>query len=98
MSITAFPMLSRVLIETKLVNTTIGKIAMGASALNDAAAWLLLIVAVSIANSNDVRTTLITVVLFFGFTVTLLFVVRPLFAHMVNKLETYSNSDLVDHS
>lgn len=42
MSITAFPVLARILTESKLILSTAGVMTMGAAALNDAIAWCLL--------------------------------------------------------
>ncbi len=42
MCITAFPMLARIIHFKKLTGTTMGTVALGAGALNDAAAWILL--------------------------------------------------------
>jgi Kef-type K+ transport system membrane component KefB len=44
MCITAFPMLARIIHFKKLTGTTMGTVAMGAGAINDAAAWCLLAV------------------------------------------------------
>jgi K+:H+ antiporter len=48
MCITAFPMLARIIQFKRLTGTTIGTVALGAGAINDAAAWCLL--AVVLAN------------------------------------------------
>lgn len=53
LSITAFPVLARILTERKLLNTEIGQIAMSAAALNDVVAWVLLALAVAITNSGS---------------------------------------------
>lgn len=47
MCITAFPMLARIIHFKKLNGTTMGTVAMGAGAINDAAAWCLLAVVVA---------------------------------------------------
>ena len=44
MCITAFPMLARIIHFKKLTGTTMGTVALGAGAINDAAAWCLLAV------------------------------------------------------
>ena len=49
LSITAFPVLARILAELKLLTTSIGETAMAAAAFNDVAAWILLAVAVALA-------------------------------------------------
>ncbi|XP_057956943.1 cation/H(+) antiporter 19 [Malania oleifera] len=51
LSITAFPVLARILAELKLLTTDVGRMAMSAAAVNDVAAWILL--ALAIALSGD---------------------------------------------
>ncbi|GJM94370.1 hypothetical protein PR202_ga11010 [Eleusine coracana subsp. coracana] len=53
LSITAFPVLARILAELKLLTTTIGETALAAAAFNDVAAWVLLALAVAISGSGD---------------------------------------------
>ncbi|KAF7804562.1 cation/H(+) antiporter 20-like [Senna tora] len=49
LSITAFPVLARILAELKLLTTHVGETAMAAAAFNDVAAWILLALAVALA-------------------------------------------------
>ena len=48
MSITAFPVLARILTDLNLVETEVGVMTIGAAALDDAVAWCLLILVISI--------------------------------------------------
>jgi len=48
MSITAFPVLARILTDLHLVETEVGVMTIGAAALDDAVAWCLLILVISI--------------------------------------------------
>lgn len=52
LSITAFPVLARILAELKLLTTDVGRIAMSAAAVNDVAAWILLALAIALSGSN----------------------------------------------
>ncbi|CAN8279183.1 unnamed protein product [Cochlearia groenlandica] len=52
LSITAFPVLARILAELKLLTTQIGETAMAAAAFNDVAAWILLALAVALAGNG----------------------------------------------
>ncbi|CAL4903236.1 unnamed protein product [Urochloa decumbens] len=52
LSITAFPVLARILAELKLLTTPIGETALAAAAFNDVAAWVLLALAVAISGSG----------------------------------------------
>ncbi|XP_076951879.1 cation/H(+) antiporter 18-like [Bidens hawaiensis] len=62
MSITAFPVLARILAELKLLTTDVGKMAMSAAAVNDIAAWILLALAVALSGTG--RSTLVALWVF----------------------------------
>jgi Kef-type K+ transport system membrane component KefB len=49
LSITAFPVLARILVERRMLKHRVGAMAMAAAALNDVAAWFLLAIAVAAA-------------------------------------------------
>ncbi|KAL8111456.1 hypothetical protein AgCh_019250 [Apium graveolens] len=53
LSITAFPVLARILAELKLLTTDIGRMAMSAAAVNDVAAWILLALAIALSGSDS---------------------------------------------
>ncbi|KAL5550009.1 hypothetical protein UlMin_000185 [Ulmus minor] len=53
LSITAFPVLARILAELKLLTTQLGETAMAAAAFNDVAAWILLALAVALAGDGE---------------------------------------------
>ncbi|XP_022972726.1 cation/H(+) antiporter 20-like [Cucurbita maxima] len=84
LSITAFPVLTRILAELKLLTTEVGEIAMAAAAFNDMAAWILLALAIALTgNDNSVtvqRSSLVSVWVLLsgaGFVVFMMTVVRP---------------------
>jgi Kef-type K+ transport system membrane component KefB len=52
MSITAFPMLARIIYEHGIAHTTIGTLAIGAAAFDDAAAWSLLAVVLATSQGS----------------------------------------------
>lgn len=49
MSITAFPVLARILLERRMLKRRVGALAMASGALNDVAAWFLLALAIAVA-------------------------------------------------
>ncbi|XP_011624157.1 cation/H(+) antiporter 20 isoform X1 [Amborella trichopoda] len=53
LSVTAFPVLARILAELKLLTTNLGETAMAAAALNDLAAWVLLALATALSSRNN---------------------------------------------
>jgi Kef-type K+ transport system membrane component KefB len=97
MSITAFPVLARILKENGLIYTKAGSMAMGAAALNDAVAWCLLILAVSMANSGDMSVAGKVFASVFAFGAGLFVVFRPIFERTVNYLETFNNVTVDGH-
>uniref|UniRef100_A0A5B7BAW7 Putative cation/H(+) antiporter 20 n=1 Tax=Davidia involucrata TaxID=16924 RepID=A0A5B7BAW7_DAVIN len=52
LSITAFPVLARILAELKLLTTQVGETAMAAAAFNDVVAWILLALAIALSGDD----------------------------------------------
>ncbi len=52
MSLTAFPVLARLLHESKLIATPVGRLTLAAAAFNDAVAWVLLAVALALVQAG----------------------------------------------
>lgn len=79
LSITAFPVLARILAELKLLTTQVGETAMAAAAFNDIAAWVLLALAVALAGGSH-KSPLVSLWVLLsgtGFVIFMVFVVRP---------------------
>ncbi|MCL7051309.1 hypothetical protein MKW94_015382 [Papaver nudicaule] len=53
LSVTAFPVLARILAELKLLNTELGRIAMSSAIVNDMCAWIMLAVAIALADNGN---------------------------------------------
>ncbi|CAO2166819.1 unnamed protein product [Urochloa humidicola] len=53
LSVTAFPVLARILAEIKLLGTDLGRIAMSAAIVNDMCAWILLALAIAISEVDS---------------------------------------------
>jgi Kef-type K+ transport system membrane component KefB len=53
MSITAFPVLARILVERRLLQTRVGTVAIASAAVNDFAGWCVLAIVVLLARSAD---------------------------------------------
>ncbi|CAL5092267.1 unnamed protein product [Urochloa decumbens] len=52
LSITAFPVLARILTELKLLTTDLGRMALSAAAVDDVMAWILLALAIALSGNN----------------------------------------------
>jgi Kef-type K+ transport system membrane component KefB len=77
MSITAFPVLARILTDRNMENTELGVVALSCAAIDDVTAWCLLAFVVGVAQSavnGAVQTTLMAL----GYVAIMLLVVRPL--------------------
>ncbi|CAI9094227.1 OLC1v1029927C1 [Oldenlandia corymbosa var. corymbosa] len=86
LSITAFPVLARILAELKLLTTDVGRMAMSAAAVNDVAAWILL--ALAIALSGVGRSPLVSLWVLLcgtGFVVLCAFIAPPIFRWMAKR-------------
>src|ERR1700719_721709 len=78
MCITAFPVLARIIQFKKLSGTTIGTVALGAGAIDDATAWCLLAVVLSSFDHNFSR-ALVNISGGLAYVACALLIVRPLF-------------------
>ncbi|KAJ3181483.1 K(+)/H(+) antiporter [Geranomyces variabilis] len=86
MSITAFPVLARILTELKLLASPVGQVTLAAAAVDDGVAWCLLILVVALINnpSDSVRAVYVFLtVLAWG--LFLYFGVRPVLIRLVNR-------------
>jgi Kef-type K+ transport system membrane component KefB/nucleotide-binding universal stress UspA family protein len=61
LSITAFPVLARIITESNLQNTRLGTLALTCAAVDDVVAWCLLAVAIAVARTNNMITALPTI-------------------------------------
>jgi len=89
LSITAFPVLARILSDRGIQHTRLGTVALACAAISDVVAWCLLALATAIATarrSGAIRTVLLTG----AFLVLVLFVVRPLLARFARHVERES--------
>ena len=86
LSVTAFPVLARMLADLKLINTELGKLALSTSLLNDVCAWVLLALAIALSQQNSSRLASVWVVLSNIFFVGFCFiVVRPAVGWLIKK-------------
>jgi Kef-type K+ transport system membrane component KefB len=91
MSVTAFPVLARILADCGLQKSPLGVIALACAAVDDVTAWCLLALVVGIAKATTSAAAL-TVVLALGFTAVMLWGVRPLLARWVARRTPSENA------
>ncbi|HYO24336.1 MAG TPA: cation:proton antiporter [Lacipirellulaceae bacterium] len=80
MSITAFPVLARILTDRRIDKTDLGVVALSCAAIDDVTAWCLLAVVVGVVQS-EVNGALQTIVLAVAYVAVMLLFVRPVFHH-----------------
>ncbi|GAA0159578.1 transporter [Lithospermum erythrorhizon] len=95
LSITAFPVLARILAELKLLNSRVGETAMAAAAFNDVVAWVLLALAIALSGGSS-RSPLVSIwVLVCGvaFVAFMLLVIKPVMNWMSKNHNGTNNVD-----
>jgi Kef-type K+ transport system membrane component KefB len=78
MSITAFPVLARIITESNLQETRLGALALTCAAVDDVTAWCILALAISVAHTNQMGAALPTIGLAVGYIAFMLILGRPM--------------------
>lgn len=86
MSITAFPVLARILEERRMTHSYLGSTSLACAAVDDVTAWCLLAVVVAIVKSDGMAGSLLTIGLTLLFIAVMLFVVKPWAARITREL------------
>jgi K+:H+ antiporter len=77
MSITAFPVLARMIQQRGMNGTPLGTIAIASAAVDDVTAWCVLAIVVAIAGANNLGGAVVTIALALAFTFIMLYLIRP---------------------
>lgn len=85
MSITAFPVLARIIREKGLSNTRHGSIAITSAAVDDVSGWCILALVVAIVKATSVQDSVYTLLMTIAYILVMFFVVRPLL-HRFSKI------------
>ncbi|KAL1364698.1 hypothetical protein HN51_012829 [Arachis hypogaea] len=86
LSVTAFPVLARILAELKLINTEMGRVALSSALINDAFSWILLAVAITMAQSERlVLSSFMILISSVAFVLFYVFAVRPIIGWIIRK-------------
>jgi Kef-type K+ transport system membrane component KefB/nucleotide-binding universal stress UspA family protein len=80
MSITAFPVLARILVEKRMLKRPIGAVVLSAAAIDDVTAWILIAFGTAVAVSGSAVGVATTIVLGAAFCLVMALGVRPLLA------------------
>jgi K+:H+ antiporter len=87
MSITAFPVLARILEERGLTKTSLGTTSIACAAVDDVTAWCLLAVVVALVRSHGMAPAFLTIALAVAFVCAMFFLVRPLVERTLGREE-----------
>jgi Kef-type K+ transport system membrane component KefB len=85
MSITAFPVLARILGDGGLAQTSLGSTAIACAAVDDVTAWCILAFVIAIVKSSGVAASLVTILLVLLFIGVMLFLVKPRIGSLITE-------------
>ncbi|HEX7755151.1 MAG TPA: cation:proton antiporter [Niabella sp.] len=84
MSITAFPVLARIVQERGITRTRLGTMAITCAAADDISAWCILAAVIAIARAGSFVSSLYTILLALGYVLIMIRIVRPFLARIGN--------------
>ena len=88
MSITAFPVLARLLEERRMIAMSMGVLALLCAAIDDVVGWCLLAFAIAFIHATGAASVAITIVLLGLFVGVMLYIVRPLLIFAERRLQS----------
>lgn len=91
LSITAFPVLCRILTELKLLHTAVGVTVLAAGVGNDIVGWILLALCVALVNNGSGLTALWVLLCCIGWILLLVFAVKPVFWNLLRRSGSLQN-------
>jgi Kef-type K+ transport system membrane component KefB len=77
MSITAFPVLARIIEERGLSKSPLGTTAIACAAVDDVSAWCILAIVIAVAKSQGLSSALLTILLAVVFVLAMVFLIKP---------------------
>ncbi len=95
MSITAFPVLARIVQEKELTKTHLGTISIASAATGDVTAWCLLAAVIAIAKTGSFISSIYTILCAVAYVVVMLLVIKP-FLKRIGSI--YSNMEVMNKS
>jgi Kef-type K+ transport system membrane component KefB/nucleotide-binding universal stress UspA family protein len=88
MSITAFPVLARILTERHLLRTRVGAVTIACAAVDDVTAWCILAFVVATARSTGIDAAIATTGLALAYIAVMFIVARPLLVRLAARVAT----------
>ena len=87
MSVTAFPVLARIIEERGMTNSYLGSIAIACAAVDDITAWCILASVIAIVKANGVGPSAMTVLMVLTFTAFMLWILKPQLRRVIGDVE-----------
>jgi Kef-type K+ transport system membrane component KefB len=84
-SITAFPVLVRILDQQKLINTKLGRFVVLGASIDDVIAWIMLPIILSIASLNFSISSMSMILYMIIYLLVMFFIIKPLLTYLVTK-------------
>ncbi|HJP95556.1 MAG TPA: cation:proton antiporter [Pyrinomonadaceae bacterium] len=88
MSITAFPVLARILEDRRMSQSHLGSIAITCAAVDDVTAWCILAMVIALVKSTGIGISAITIALTLIFAAAMVFIVRPQLSRLVKESDS----------
>jgi Kef-type K+ transport system membrane component KefB len=88
MSITAFPVLARIVQERNLTKTKLGALAITCAAVDDVTAWCLLAIVIAIAKATAMMNALVSILLTVTYILFMFYFVKPILTKVAHKYFT----------
>lgn len=88
MSITAFPVLARILEDRNMTHTLLGSMALTCAAVDDVTAWCILALVIAIVKSTGIAGSAITIGLTLLFALAMILLVRPQLVRVIRDSES----------
>lgn len=95
MSITAFPVLARIIQENNLLRKPLGKLSLATAAASDITAWLMLAAIIAVSQSGSMLSTVYNLVFLLLYLGVMFGIIRPLF-RIAGKV--YDNTEVIGHT
>jgi Kef-type K+ transport system membrane component KefB len=92
MSITAFPVLARILTERNLLRTKVGLVALGCAAVDDITAWCLLALLIAKVRSGAGASFWLTLTGLAGFLIFMIWIARPVVSALLTRYSRKGSS------
>lgn len=95
MSITAFPVLARILSEERLIRSELGVMAISCAAVDDITCWCILAFILAVVRTTTLTGAVVTVVLAAGYSALMLGFVRRFASHFAGRMRAVTSQPLV---